>query len=376
MGMEPPAEVRDSDAEAGGTARSGAAAGTWRLCDAAANRAAEALRVLEDVARFILDDPALTAAAKTLRHDLATVLAAPVFSRRVACRDTPGDVGTTIVTDTTLARRSPADLVAANAARAAQALRSLQEAALVVAPDAAARFEALRYRLYTLEKILAGAARAADRLAGVTLCVLVDGRSSAADFERLAEELFDGGVRMIQLRDKHLPTAGLLDRARRAVAIARRRARDEAVVILNDRADVAAAVGAAGVHVGAADLEVAAARRVVGPDALVGRTAHAFDEARAAALAGADYLGVGPCFPSATKAFDTFAPREFLTRVAREIALPAFAIGGVTLERLDDLAALGIRRVAVSAAVVDAADPAAAAAAFIDRLAALEPALP
>lgn len=366
MGME-------RGSETSGTARSGAAAGPWRLCDAAANRAAEALRVLEDVVRFILDDAALTAAAKTLRHDLATVLAAPAFARRALCRDTLGDVGTTIVAETALARRSPADLVAANAARAAQALRSLQEVALVVAPGEAARFEALRYRLYTFEKQAAGAARAADRLAGVTLCVLVDGRPDAASFERLVEQLCEAGVRMIQLRDKHLSTPDLVDRARRAVAIARRRrSASEAFVVINDRADVAAAVGAAGVHVGATDLPVAAARRVVGPDALVGRTAHSLDEARAAAADGADYLGIGPCFSSPTKSFAAFAPREFLAGVVRELALPAFAIGGVTIDRLDELAALGIRRVAVSAAVIDAADPGAAAAAFIDQLATLQ----
>lgn len=353
--------------------QSGAAGGPWRLCDAAANRAAEALRVLEDVARFILDDAVLTAAAKALRHDLATVLAAPVFARRVACRDTLGDVGTTIVAETALARRSPADLVAANAARAAQALRSLQEVALVVSPGDAARFEALRYRLYTVEKQAAAAARATERLSGVTLCVLVDGRSDAASFERLVEQLCEAGVRMIQLRDKRLATPDLLDRARRAVAIAGRRGPGEALVVINDRADVAAAVGAAGVHVGAADLPVAAARRVAGPDALVGRTAHSLDEARAAAADGADYLGIGPCFASPTKSFAAFASREFLAGVARELALPAFAIGGVTLDRLDELAALGIRRVAVSAAVIDAADPGAAAAAFIARLAALQP---
>jgi thiamine-phosphate pyrophosphorylase len=362
--------------ETGDGERSGAAGGSWRLCDAAANRAAEALRVLEDVVRFILDDAALTAAAKTLRHDLAAVLAAPAFARRALCRDTPGDVGTTIVAEAALARRSPADLVAANAARAAQALRSLQEVALVVAPGEAARFEALRYRLYTFEKQAAGAALAADRLAGATLCVLVDGRPDTASFERLVEQLCEAGVRMIQLRDKRLATPDLVDRARRAVAIARRRAAGEALVVINDRADVAAAVNAAGVHVGATDLPVAAARRVVGPDALVGRTAHGLDEARAAAADGADYLGIGPCFSSPTKSFAAFAPREFLAGVVRELALPAFAIGGVTLDRLDELAALGIRRVAVSAAVIDAADPGAAAAAFIARLAALQPARP
>jgi thiamine-phosphate pyrophosphorylase len=354
--------------ETGGSERGGAA-GAWRLLDAAANRAGEALRVLEDVARFILDDAHLTSHAKAIRHDLAAVLAGPEFAERSDCRDTPGDVGTEVVAEAALPRRGAGDLVAANSARAAQALRSLQEVALVVAPAAAVRFERLRYRLYTLERALAGTARAVERLVGVSLCVLVDGRPDAAAFERLVAGLFEAGVRMIQLRDKRLSMPELLDRGRRAVSLAHRRAAGEAIIIINDRADVAAAVNAAGVHVGAEDLPVGSARRVLGPGALVGRTAHSLVEARAAVVDGADYLGVGPCFPSPTKSFASFAPAEFLSGVVREIALPAFAIGGVTLERLDDLLELGVRRVAVASAITEAADPAAAAAAFSERLA-------
>jgi thiamine-phosphate pyrophosphorylase len=130
----------------------------------------------------------------------------------------------------------------------------------------------------------------------------------------------------------------------------------------------AAAVGADGVHTGADDLPTTLARRVIGPGGLLGRTAHDLAEAHAAAGAGADYLGIGPCFPSATKAFGASAPRGFLEQVARTIALPSYAIGGITLDRLDELAALGIRRVAVGSAVTAAADPAAAARALIERL--------
>jgi thiamine-phosphate pyrophosphorylase len=122
------------------------------------------------------------------------------------------------------------------------------------------------------------------------------------------------------------------------------------------------------VHTGADDMPTALVRRVVGPAALLGRTAHDVAEARAAVAEGADYLGVGPCFPSTTKSFEVQAPREFLRAVAAEVALPVYAIGGVTLERLDALAALGIHRVAVASAVTAAADPASAAAALIARL--------
>jgi thiamine-phosphate pyrophosphorylase len=352
-------------------------AGLWRAIDASANRAAEALRVLEDVARFVLDDVRLTGLAKDLRHALATVLAQESLRGRVAARDVAGDVGVGLAPEVSPGRRAPDDLVAANAARAAQALRSLAECTAVVAPAAAADFERIRYRLYALEQAALTAARARDRLRDVSLCVLVNGGPDSEAFDRLVATLLDAGVRMLQIREKALATPAVADRTARAVAVARRRAEAAAaLVIVNDRADVAVAVGADGVHVGASDLPTALARRVLGPHGLVGRTAHSVAEAVAAAADGADYLGIGPCFPSATKGFDRFATEEFLGTVLREISLPAFAIGGITLDRLDALAALGVRRVAVASAVTAAADPGAAAAALIARLAALRPASP
>jgi thiamine-phosphate pyrophosphorylase len=357
------------DDATGGFAQAGEATEVWRAIDASVNRAGEALRVVEDLARFVVDDAGLTRLAKELRHDLAAAVAAGL-GPRVSLRDVAGDVGAGMTASSGLGRRTPADVLAANAARAAQALRSLEELSPLVAAEAARSFEPLRYRVYALERLLAAAVRAGDLLGGTSLCVLLDGRVERRDFTRLVDSLFEAGVRMVQLRDKSLAAARLVELAREAVAIARRRCPDgRGLVIVNDRADVAVAADAAGVHVGATDIPVAAARRVIGPRRIVGSTAHDVAEARAGQAAGADYLGVGPCFPSPTKAFASFAPRDFLATVAREIGLPAFAIGGVTLERLDELTALGIRRVAVAAAVTGAADPAAAAAAFIARLA-------
>jgi thiamine-phosphate pyrophosphorylase len=352
----------------------GGVAGVWRAIDASANRAAEAVRVLEDVARFVLDDVALTSLAKQLRHELAAALAHRGLESRIALRDVSGDVGAGMAKPGALPRASVADLVAANAARGTQAARSLEECVAVVAPEAAAAFERIRYRLYALDRGMAVAVRSRDRLAGIRLCVLVDGRGGQEAFERLVESLLEAGVRMLQIRDKSLAVPALAARAAAAVTLARRHDRERpALVIVNDRADVAAAINADGAHTGADDLAAPLVRRVIGPDRLLGRTAHDFSEARAAADEGADYLGIGPCFPSHTKSFGEFAPREFLARVATEIALPAFAIGGVTRERLESLAVLGIRRVAVASAITAAAAPAAEAAAFIERLAELDP---
>lgn len=356
---------------------SGAAAGVWRAIDASANRAGEALRVIEDVVRFVLDDAQLTLLAKDLRHTLATLLAQGPLPHRVALRDVVGDVGIGAEPPVSLPRVSPSDLIAANAARAAQALRSLTECVAVVAPEVAGGFEQLRYRLYSLERGALAATRSRERLAGVNLCVLVDGQADLTAFDRLVTALVEAGVRMLQIRDKGLSVPTLAMRVERALAIARRHApAAPAIVIVNDRVDVAAAVGADGVHVGAEDLPTALSRRVIGPERLLGRTAHAVAEARAAVADGADYLGIGPCYPSSTKAFGGFASADFLRTVAAETSLPLFAIGGVTLERLDELAAVGITRVAVAAAVTGARDPAAAAAAFIARLSQREQALP
>lgn len=353
-------------------------AGGWRALDASANRAAEALRVIEDTLRFMLDDPFLTQQAKELRHDLAARLAQDDLRHRIMVRDLAGDVGAGSRAAAALGRSSPVDLVAANAARAAQALRSLEECAGLVAPTAAGGFEQLRYRLYTLERAAIGAVWAADRLAGISLCVLVDGRGDKTHFTELVESLFAAGVRMIQLRDKTLPVPLLVARARAAMEIARRHAHERGerpLVIVNDRADVAAAVGADGVHTGADDLPTPLVRRVVGPQAVAGRTAHSLAEAEAAVLEGADYLGVGPCFPTPTKQFSSFATAEFLRSVSATIGLPAFAIGGITLERLPELQSLGIRRVAVASAVTQATDPAAVARAFIEQLPTQDPVL-
>lgn len=358
--------TRDDSGEAGGRRE---IAGIWRALDASANRAAEALRVLEDMLRFGLDDAHLSWIAKNLRHDLATALARHGLAQRIAARDVPGDVGAGVAASAGLSRHGVGDVLAANAARAAQALRSLEESSAVVAPAASTVFESIRYRLYALERSAATAGASAARLEHISLCVLVDGGADGPSFTTLMESLVDAGVRMVQLRDKSLPVPVLVERVRTALTIARRHEGEaRPIVLVNDRVDVAAALSADGVHVGADDMPVPLARRVVGPGVLVGRTAHRLAEARAAVLDGADYLGVGPCFPSSTKAFATHAPPEFIQTVCGETTLPTFAIGGITVDRIGELAALGVRRVAVASAVTRAADPGRAARQLIDTI--------
>lgn len=333
-----------------------------RLLDASANRGREALRVVEDYARFVLDDAHLTGCLKVLRHDLTAALACLPMVDRLAMRDTRSDVGTRLTTAAERTRRDPEDVLAANFTRLQESLRSLEEFSKIDYPSTSAVLERLRYESYSLQKALSATQQAVRRLSDARLYVLIDGGSSGEAFERLVASLVEAEVDLLQLRDKRLDDRQLLDRARRLHRITRT---SKTRFIVNDRPDLAVLSEADGVHVGQEELTVHDARRLVGPRRLVGVSTHSIEQARQAVLDGADYLGVGPVFPSQTKHFDDFPGMELARQVAAEIRLPAFAIGGIDETNIDEVLTTGISRVAVGGAVVNAGSPAAAARALL-----------
>jgi thiamine-phosphate pyrophosphorylase len=331
---------------------------TVRIIDASLNRAEEGLRVVEDYVRFVLDDPLLTREIKSLRHDLAAAATAIAPLDRHAARDTRHDVGTTVSTPSEQDRSDAAAVCDANLKRTGQSLRSLEEFGKLVDGSFATRVEAFRYRLYTLEKAIAVGRSSRDRLQPVRLCVLIGGCSSIDEFQRLVAALVEAGAGMIQLRDKDLDDRALVDRAQRLRQLTRGTA---SLAIINDRADIAAATGADGVHVGQEDLSVKDARAIVGAQKLIGVSTHNISQARAAVLDGANYLGAGPTFPSHTKQFGNFAGLDYLREAVAEIRLPTFAIGGINTNNLPDVLATGISRIAVSSAITSAPDSHSAA---------------
>ena len=246
----------------------------------------------------------------------------------------------------------------ANVSRVQQSLRCLEEYAKLLDAGVAGRTEQLRYRFYTLSRAIGVAAESKDRLADVRLCVLLSGGPTVESLISLAQSLVDAGIDILQLRDKTLSDRELITRAAALREITQAAGK---LLVVNDRADVAAAAHADGVHVGQDDLTVQQARRVVGPELLIGVSTHSIEQARAAVLDGANYIGVGPTFPSQTKQFDIFPGLALLSTVAAEISLPALAIGGISADNLASVLATGARRIAVGAAITQAADPAAAA---------------
>jgi thiamine-phosphate pyrophosphorylase len=336
-----------------------------RVIDAAANRAAEGLRVIEDYVRFALDDGHLTRLCKELRHDLTQSLAFFPTGERLAARETTGDVGVNVTAPREYVRRDMFELVAANFSRVEQSLRSLEEFAKLRHPAAGQRFEQLRYRTYTLQRATHTTASSAERLAHAQLYVLIDGRPSLEEFRTLAKSLVAAGVHVLQLRDKHLDDRALLQRAKILRAVT---ATTATLFIMNDRPDLALLAQADGVHVGQEELSVSDVRKVVGQAMLIGVSTHNIDQARQAVLDGASYLGVGPTFPSTTKEFGEFAGLDFVRQIATEISLPAFAIGGVDCGNLSQILSAGLRRVAVSAAICRATNPPHEAAQLLAKL--------
>ncbi len=338
---------------------------TLRVMDASANRAREGLRVVEDIVRFVLDDAHLTGLVKQLRHDLGTALKPLDAGRFLAARDTTTDVGTSVTTDQEHQRDSLRDVLDANLGRVQESLRTLEELAklqtdssVASTAPASALFERTRYGLYTLHKALAATVEAQRRLDGRVLYLLAGESSCQGGIGPTIRAAADGGVGVVQLRDKSLPDAALLELAHRV----RRWTREAGVLfVMNDRPDLALLADADGVHVGQEELDVRSVRRIVGPRRLVGVSTHSLQQAKQAVLDGADYLGVGPVFHSQTKSFDNFAGLETIRAVAEEITLPWYAIGGIDGNNLAEVIAAGANRVAVGAAVCLAADPKTAA---------------
>lgn len=338
-----------------------------RILDANANRAREGLRTTEDYARFVLNDGELSGQIKALRHELRANLER-LLRDAIAFRDTPADVGTTIKTSAELKRSDVADIVIAAGKRVGEALRAIEETCKTLDPAVATSIERMRYRFYTIEKTLLATLRPAnDRLAEAKLYVLITESSCGGrDWLTIAEVAIVGGAQILQLREKDLEGGELLRRAKQLVALCRKHG---VISIINDRVDIAALADADGVHLGQGDLPATEARKLLGRDKIIGVSTHELIHATQAVRDGADYIGVGPIFPSSTK------PRNFISGLdyARQIvearlSVPAFAIAGITLENLPQLQATGLNRIAITAACIGASDVTTAARQFRSQL--------
>lgn len=327
----------------------------WRVLDVNANRAAEGLRTIEDVARVIREDPVASLWAKSLRHDLASAVSKLDRSQRLAARSTETDAGTGHTTDTEGERADWKAIISAACERVGQSLRCMEEFSKLVDASVGLDFKSLRYRAYDVLaqlELKLSRKRIGD---SENLYLLMDCSLPIEQFASAVRQFADAGADLLQVRDKTCDGARLVSYARAATQAL---AATHTKLIINDRVDVALASGAAGVHLGQEDMLYSDARKIAGADLLIGISTHSIEQAVAAEQCGADYIGCGPTFPSKTKSFDAFPGTQFLTQVAQRISIPAFAIGGIDSNNLDEVLKTGCKRIALSSVVHNSRAPA------------------
>ena len=338
----------------------------YRIIDANINRASEALRVLEDYVRFIKDNKPTSEKLKNIRHYL-NVLFLP-FTNLILNRDSQNDIGRDI--ENPSGKKTIKDIICANCKRLEEALRVLSEYGQLLHLDVK-KLEDARYEIYTIEKDLIINEKL-FRLHNAKL-YLVAGRNVASQrlyddttFLSIIEKSIEGGVDIIQLREKNEKESKILDLAKEIKKIING---TDVLFILNDRVDLALACDADGVHLGQDDLPVSEARKITPYGFIIGLSTHSIEQGQDVVMARhgtplPDYLGVGPVFSTPTKPNYNPCGLEYVKWASEnltEIEIPYFAIGGIDETNIDKVINAGTTKVAVVRAIMNAKDPLGAA---------------
>lgn len=322
---------------------------------------------MEEFCRFVLNSNSLTERVKHLRHELSASIGRLDAGRLVAGRDTPGDVGVGMQVESQLGRSDLVDCFTAACKRLTEALRVLAEVIAIHNKPVADGIEKLRYAAYTLEKDIVLFSDTSARYKSVRLYIVITS-SLPAEVIRLTHACTAGGADCIQLRAKSMADDGLFALAVEFVKICR----DAGVLsIINDRADLAVAAEADGLHLGQHDLPVEHARKLQVAPLIVGKSTHSLEQLRAACEERPTYVGLGPVFPTGTKPDVPAVGLEYITCATQVLAGTAVghaAIGGIAVDNVERVLGAGARTIAVCAAVTHAADPAAACRALKKKI--------
>lgn len=329
----------------------------WRIVDASLNRAAEGIRVAEEILRFCGGDRGYLT-LKRVRHEIRKLFK-PFDRHLLVARDTESDPGRVSGTADEYIRTGLEEVFSANLKRAQEALRVLEETIKTESPFIAAETEKFRFEVYRVEKEWSGRVGPRIRLKNSLLYVVCSRPSEEA--VRIAKEVA-GIADLFQLRLKGMSGREYVETAKDCKRIFEG---SGTLFVVNDRPDVAAIAEADGVHLGNDDPAVTDARKVF--RGLVGATVHNRQDLKEALTAGADYLGVGAFFPTKTKK-DAYVRGFRLAEMMKGVDVVWFAIGGVTEERLEELVEWGVGRVAVGEAICGAEKPGLVAQRIKERL--------
>ena len=313
-----------------------------RILDANINRAAEGMRVLEDIARFILENKQLCGAIKTCRHALREQAPTPYS------RDSLGDVGTSISTTQEKNRGSFHDIAFAASNRCSEALRVVEE--FLKLHNTENTIGSIRYKMYDLSADVIKGLGSTNKQQWSCCFVMTSGECILPWKETLIGAI-GGGCDCVQVREKNMNTAECINHVTEVKQIADQHA---IPVIINDRVDVMLATNSCGVHLGNDDMSISDARKLSGKERIIGATAHSKQEITRAIELGADYIGVGAMFTSPTKPEVHVVGLDLLQQVEHACYL---AIGGINTVNVQTLYDAGCKGIAVSSEISRSLNP-------------------
>ncbi len=331
-----------------------------RIIDENLNRLGEGLRVLEDIARMLLNDTGLTQQLKNLRHGL--IRADLSFNQQlIDSRDSVNDIGASMNVSSEAVHKNLPDILIANAKRAQESLRVLEEFAKLPESNLDSDiFRKARFSLYTVERNLLSKLLREGKLTKLSgLYVVLDTEAlQGRDPVKVARQVIRGGATTIQFRDKTTPKKDLLRLARQLKKLCSDK---DVLFIINDYLDIAAASDADGLHIGHDDIPVEEARKILSVDKIIGCSATTLDQAITGAIEGADYIGVGSIFPTTSKKDIDVCGLKVLKQVTVKINIPVVAIGGINKSNIAKIMEAGATAAAVISAILNEKDPEAAA---------------
>jgi thiamine-phosphate pyrophosphorylase len=343
----------------------------YRIIDANFNRAREASRVIEDFCRFALDSDSLTGRAKQLRHELSVVIGKLDAGRLISSRDTLTDVGLGKTADKQLTRGDLSDCFTAGCKRLTEALRTLAEMTQTQDRSVAETIEKLRFNAYALEKDIVLFSEPAEKFKRVRLYIIITS-NLPADVISLTHRCIAGGADCIQLRAKTVEDDKLFAMAVEFAQICKAAG---VLSIINDRTDVTVAAVADGVHLGQNDLPINQARRLQLAPLIIGKSTHSLGQLRAACDQRPTYVSLGPIFATATKPTAEVVGLDYVRQATEKLdgtGIGSVAIGGITLDNVEDVLEAGAKAIAVCSAVTKASDPTAACCALKEKVARFE----
>jgi len=358
----------------------------YRIIDANFNRAREAARVIEEFCRFALNSAQLSERAKQLRHELSASLDKLDVGRLLSSRDTLGDVGAPnqgsgIRDQASKLTTKPYPLspipypLSHNFKRLTEALRTLTEMTRTQNQSVADVIEKLRFDAYALEKDIVLWSTPFEKFKRVKLYVIINTSQksedrSPVDIICLTQQCIAGGADCIQLRSKNIDDETLFAVAVEFVKVCKAA---KVLSIINDRADFAVTAGADGVHLGQNDLPIEQARKLQLAPLIMGKSTHSLEQLQTACEASPTYVSLGPVYTSGTKPQVSPVGLDYVRCATKKLAdtgIGHVAIGGITLDNVEEVLRAGAAAIAVCSAATEVKNPTAACQALKEKIAA------